>query len=159
MKQDLLILPEHSGSPTALVVFVCSFLCSVLNIIVCPFVLFILSFEINFFYFHQSLLNTALSNGSAGFQVMDELNTTNSTYSNTKAHPQKMAQPGAAQTSMTCYFYMKTNFLMDSFIFLIFSLRVVVGRFLVITANPIKHLPLFFPCSNYASIYMLRFYI
>ena len=56
----------------------------------CPFVLFILSFVINFFYFHQSLLNTALWNGSAGFWVTDELNTTNSTYSNTKAHPQKM---------------------------------------------------------------------
>jgi len=67
MQQELLTLPKHSSSPTVLVVFVFRFLCRVLNIIVCPFVLFLVAFVINFFCFHQSLLNTALWNGSLVF--------------------------------------------------------------------------------------------
>jgi hypothetical protein len=141
MKQELLTLPEHSSSPTALVVFVLSFLCSVLNIIVCPFVLFLLDFVINFFCFHQSLLNTTLWNVSADFWVTDELNTTTRLIQT----PQFIHRKGRSQVhhgrSMTCYFYVKTNFLIDSFIFLLFSLRVVAGRFLVITAQPYQASP------------------
>ena len=145
IQQELLTLPEHSSSPTVLVVFVLSFLCSVLNIIVCPFVLFLVAFVINFFCLHQSLLNATLWNGSAGFWVSDDLNTTTRLIQT----PQFIHRKGRSQVhhgrSMTCYFYVKTNFLIDSFIFLLFSLRVVAGRLLVITAQPYQASPpLFF---------------
>ena len=160
MKQELLTLPEHSSSPTVLVVFVFSFLCSVLNIIVCPFVLFILSFVINFFYFHQSLLNTALWNGSAGFWVTDELNTTNSTYSNTKAHPQKMTQPGAVQTEHDVLLLHENQ--LSNGQFYIFNIQFKSGCWSVSSNNwpTLSSIsPFIFPYNNYASIYMLRFYI
>ena len=145
IQQERLTLPEHSSSPTVLVVFVLSFLCSVLNIIVCPFVLFLVAFVINFYCLHQSLLNATLWNGSAGFWVSDDLNTTTRLIQT----PQFIHRKGRSQVhhgrSMTCYFYVKTNFLIDSFIFLLFSLRVVAGRLLVITAQPYQASPpLFF---------------
>jgi hypothetical protein len=140
IQQELLTLTEHSSSPTVLVVFVLSFLCSVLNIIVCPFVLF-LAFVINFFYIHQSLLNTALWIGSADFWVTDELNMTTRLIQT----PQLINRKGRSHVhrgrSMTCYFYVKTNFLMDSLILWIFSLRVVAGRLLVITGQSYQASP------------------
>jgi hypothetical protein len=101
MQLELLTLPEHSSSPTALVVFVLSFLCSVLNFIVFPFVLFfwrgggpcnqLLLFSSKFTeYSSLKWIRWLLGDG--------QIKHNNSTYSNTTAHPQKRAQPGAPWT-------------------------------------------------------------